>query len=314
MPRVRIANTILDSNIQNVITITGNDCGSIGPRFIVIDKKQNTKEMPPDQLADFLNDTTGRSGGPRVIDENMEQAIITSFHDVIYLQGELYIFQGPKSIDIHKFFSKNYNEAKEEESFFERVNMHSHIETDGTFTKNEAQAILQHEVAITNSNSQKPILGSYGAGPCIIVAAYNVCTTQTILAHIDSLTSASSINAIFKQLQAKEDEEIHVHIYGGDEVEISKKVAKTIINIINSQNNTEIISANVCNGGRPKRFAIDSRSGEIFTKFSITQLDHAEDSDKRLQLVRLQFSESALRLSFDGTKETYPEATNSYQA
>tara|TARA_B110000208_G_C11798478_1_gene440726 strand:- start:463 stop:1197 length:735 start_codon:yes stop_codon:yes gene_type:complete len=48
--------------------------------------------------------------------------------------------------------------------------------------------ILQREYGIINKNSSKQIIGSYGAGPCIILCMRNRNTTETYLAHIDSLT------------------------------------------------------------------------------------------------------------------------------
>lgn len=40
----------------------------------------------------------------------------------------------------------------------------------GNFSAREALAVLQHEVGVSTPSSEKPILGSFGAGPCIIVA------------------------------------------------------------------------------------------------------------------------------------------------
>ena len=51
-----------------------------------------------------------------------------------------------------------------------------------------SEAILQKEYGIISRNSVKSILGTYGAGPCIILCMRNRKTTETILAHIDAST------------------------------------------------------------------------------------------------------------------------------
>lgn len=50
------------------------------------------------------------------------------------------------------------------------------------------EAILQKEFAITSTDREKKILGTYGAGPCIILCMRDRTNTNTILAHIDATT------------------------------------------------------------------------------------------------------------------------------
>ena len=51
------------------------------------------------------------------------------------------------------------------------------------------ECILQKEFAIISSNSTKTILGTYGAGPCIILCMRNRTNTNTILAHIPAVAT-----------------------------------------------------------------------------------------------------------------------------
>ena len=53
---------------------------------------------------------------------------------------------------------------------------------------NIAQGLLQREYALINSDNSTKIIGSYGAGPCIIMCLRNRITTLTFLCHLDLLT------------------------------------------------------------------------------------------------------------------------------
>ncbi|MGC1853947.1 MAG: hypothetical protein WA659_01015 [Candidatus Aquirickettsiella sp.] len=265
------------------------------------------REMPCEQLADFLNETTNRDNNQLFnISEAVEKGILDDFSDLLKFEDNKYIYIGPKIADRNNFFPKSYHESirayTEQEDLLKGVNKKNQATVFGLFSLEESQAVLQHEVAITNSKSKKPILGSYGARPCVIVALYNPSTKEAVLAHIDALTTLFSLNQYFTKLSsnAENGDKIQVHLSGGDNS--SKKKTTALIKEINDCNDTEIISANICNGNDSKSLAIDSRTGEIFTSFRPNQLQHAPDYRLRMELVSMQFSESALSESFDGTK------------
>ncbi len=49
-----------------------------------------------------------------------------------------------------------------------------------------AYAILQNEAGVTDYNAEKYILGSFGAGPCVIMTAFNPVSKIAALTHIDA--------------------------------------------------------------------------------------------------------------------------------
>lgn len=311
----RHENSTPSSLIRAVITYFGDDCGLIGPRFALQGQNYEMHEMPEDQLADFLNDATGRNGSEKTISDSVEAAIVKDFSNVLRLTGDgsKYEYIGPRCTNAYEYFSgSSYNAScrqySEQEDLLQSANRNEQAHQVGSFSKNEAQAVLQHEVAITNSNSTKPILGTYGAGPCVIVALYNPQTKVAALAHVDSLTNINSLAHHVDQISSVGA--VEVHLSGGDSS--SKKMVTEIIKLINSRQGAKIISANVCNGYESKSLALDSRTGAVFTSFDPKQLQHADDWELRLQLVGMQFSSSAITKSFDGREVPRPMSTVSY--
>lgn len=176
----------------------------------------------------------------------------------------------------------------------------------GNFTSGEARNIPQHGVGYTDATSAKPILGSYGAGPCLIVAVYNPETKTAALSHVDELTLLHSITDIFYQLGKNSKEKLQVHLAGGDES--SRNMVTEIINIISHTPNAEIISSDVLNpGGGSKQLAIDARTGEVFTEFKLDQLDTGPNYERGKTALNSAVFEGrkpfALSMVFDDRKE-----------
>lgn len=303
----RLANNIKNSNIRAVFSLTGDNCGTLGPRFMIQDQDWNHKDLPLEQLADFLNDASGIDSGQRIIDENVEKGLFSDFSDVLSVENGRYIYTGPMYAGPSGFFSASYNESREEvekeTALLNFANSKTSREAVGDFATSESYAVLQHEVGITNGTSAKPIIGSYGAGPCIIMAIWNSNTKEAALAHIDALTSLSSVRSLFARIANDDNDSLEVHLHGGDSS--SKKQAMEIVELVKSQNNAEIISANLCSlFGGSKSLALDSRTGKTFTIFSAKRLEHSSDFMIKLQMIELQFEQSPLKLSFDGRNLT----------
>jgi hypothetical protein len=294
-----------DSYIRAIITYTGDKCGTLGPRFTIQDKDWNDKDLSREQLADFLNDATGLEGGPRLIDENVERGLLSDFSDDISFKDGRYVYNGPQYSGPSNHFSTNYKEAKieaeKEVSLLSFANSKVSKGVVGHFASAESYAVLQHEVGITNSFSIKPILGSHSAGPCIIIAIWNSNTKEAVLAHVDALTTFSSVESLFRRVSSNESDNLEVHLHGGDSS--TKKQAMEIVELVKSQKNAELVSANLCTGHASKSLAIDSRTGSTFTVFSAKKLEHSSDcEDSRLKTLELQFTETPLSLCLDGRK------------
>jgi hypothetical protein len=124
---------------------------------------------------------------------------------------------------------KGISEAPEEEYRFYR-------EIDGEklpiteIDVSNSEGVFQREFAITNKNKEKTIIGTYGAGPCVIVCMRNRETTDTFLGHIDTANGVDSFEHNMDQFPRNDTD---VYIVGGDES--SKYLVKRILQVFNKK-------------------------------------------------------------------------------
>ena len=296
--------------------VTARTTGYKYPDFMI---EGDGWHMPPflsDQIADFLNDATGIDGGGREISEELEAALCADFSDVLQkAQGGRYLYTGAiivgreKLIRPHNMWAGPYKELKQK--YYERESLISDTHSigiqqkRGDFTSDEAQSIGQHEVGLTNRRSTKPILGTTGAGPCIIVAAYNREIGQALLTHVDFGTDLNSLSEYLDKMGGSASNKLEIHLHGGDNT--TREQMAEIVGLIKQRSDTKIISAELCTGtgGEAKRLALDSRTGEVFTIFDHDQLHR----DKMYP--GIQPRGTPLILSFDGTREAMGKFTAS---
>jgi hypothetical protein len=120
--------------------------------------------------------------------------------------------------------------------------------------------ILQHEYGIINKRSEKKIIGTFGAGPCIILCMHNRETTETILAHIDCMT----LNP-FQIFYDFPQEKCDVYIIGGDNSSIDK--VNEILKII-KRKNYNLKFAHIIDN-KSNSFAINCVTNEIYLNSEI---------------------------------------------
>lgn len=179
----------------------------------------------------------------------------------------------------------------------DRVNAIGQTRTTGHFTAQEARDIMQHSAGFTDATSKRPIMASYGAGPCIIMAIHNPDQKSVALAHIDSLTTMDSVRNLFFVL-CNGKSPLEVHLRGGEKA--SPHLAIQLLEMIDSQPDTLLKSACLCaEDGNSKMLAIDSRSGEIFTDFDIANIDIGKDYLYRKTIMQSQRIPSGLSTSFN---------------
>ncbi len=165
------------------------------------------------------------------------------------------------------------------------------------FNKKLSEGVVQGEYAITSGSSNKPILGTHSAGPCLIVAIYDKKTETIFLAHIDGATDLNSLKAVITQFNPKTSQ---VHLYGGDAS--TEKMCMDIFEIFKASDfeiyNSDIVrTSNDC-----ASLAIDSRTGKIYSPVRPYQLETPNEI-LRLQLAGLIVGKRALRKVYDGGKE-----------
>lgn len=136
--------------------------------------------------------------------------------------------------------------------------------------------VFQAEVAFTDAQKPTPVLASYGAGPCIILAGFSSESKAGFLAHFscyqEVFTSYFKINRIIKSFL--EDRRAHVALYLTGGIignEISRNTYKTIKNLYLNNNDSKIsysIQLNNplrSNAEDSKSFSLDTRTGIIST-------------------------------------------------
>ncbi len=183
-------------------------------------------------------------------------------------------------------------------------------------TPDTTRGVLQHEYSIVASTGKQTQLATYGAGPCVIVAAWNPDTKKAGLAHVDSLTDIASVEAFINQVGSgrKEKTKIQVHLVGGDNTTIGMQ-AKLVTVVrnnprlelvsadlgggnglagfsIRSSGSDELMSGNSDFGGRS--LAIRATTGEVFNFVYPSTIDAGRDSEIRLRLIALSTSVSPL--------------------
>ena len=165
----------------------------------------------------------------------------------------------------------------------------------GFFDAREAQGVLQHEVAVTDSSNAFPILGSIGAGPCIIMALYNPQNKQAALCHIDSLTTLGSLDKWISRIKDRQNI-IEVHLAGGSRSS-QMLVYELLIKIASDPNLVVKTSDLIDRSEWGKSLAIDTRTGEVFTNFAFAQLSWGENAGARIFRLVKEKQPSNLRIA-----------------
>jgi len=141
--------------------------------------------------------------------------------------------------------------------------------------KSRSIGIIQREYGIINNNTSKNIIGTYGAGPCIILSMRNRLTNDTILAHIDSGT-LNPLKPFLKFSYENSD----VYIVGGNST--SKQLVNNILNLL-KQNKFEITFAHIIDDKNSNSFAINCITGDIYLNDKV-KFDDFPNADERLNI------------------------------
>lgn len=181
---------------------------------------------------------------------------------------------------------------------------------------NQDAGVSQADIAYTHPDDKHPILASYGAGPCVIVAAHNPKTGVTALAHIDSLTELNhSVRLMMYSVRGKTPDIVEVHLAGAVEHSGGDITLGKVIQVLDTLDFVEIKSANVARGTDAESLAIDSRTGEVFNQFNPRDLPFSgfksdQEFDANFQLLALRPMPQPLILRYDGRKLDPDEAEN----
>ena len=141
-----------------------------------------------------------------------------------------------------------------------------------TIAPEKTLTVLQRQFAIVSSNSPTPVLGTYGAGTCLIVAIYDPTHKKAFLAHIDTIMSLPSLQKAIAQFSPAS---CTAHLLGGSH--LTRKMCLGIHAFL-SQKGFKIQSCNLATGSSDS-LAIDARSGKVFSPVTPEQLQKQEDQE-----------------------------------
>lgn len=122
-----------------------------------------------------------------------------------------------------------------------------------------------NQTVMTNANSNRPILGTYGLGPCIAIVGYDPINKEGYLSHNVPLKNLDDLNDYPLQKLNKNNLEFYL-IGGTKEYEYHIKNIKDYLN--QKIENPRIVYEDVIETNDPKKmgksFALDTRNGEIY--------------------------------------------------
>ncbi|MBV53236.1 MAG: hypothetical protein CL816_04115 [Coxiellaceae bacterium] len=138
------------------------------------------------------------------------------------------------------------------------------------FKKELTRGVLQGEFGVTDGNDAIPILGTFGAGPCLIVAIYESEKKSAFLTHIDASTCLDSFNRELSRLNYN-PRTSQVHLYGGDSS--SHDMCMDVYEIMENKGFVIVNSDIVREETDSASFAIDARNGNVYSNVNSNDLD-----------------------------------------
>jgi hypothetical protein len=165
------------------------------------------------------------------------------------------------SRELQHTYKCKYSTASKEISGPFQVGKVSHTDK---IDSSKSVGILQREYGIVNNETPQKIIGTYGAGPCVILCMRNRETYDTILAHIDSLTTDPL--SVFSTFQP---DKCDVYIIGGDSSS-DKELHDILITL--KQLKYKITFAYIQDNSRGNSFAINCITGETYINDDINPM------------------------------------------
>jgi hypothetical protein len=266
------------------------------PQVLLFDQKTHsgfttiTSQYAPQELAALLSKV------PPELSEKLKLALKGTKLEIPAISPE----------EQKKFDAKAFEEREREQLIY-TTNKKGRNDSIGDFTPNIAKGVSQHEVAITNAENKQYIIGTFGADPCIIVAFYNPEFRTAGIAHIDGLTIIDSLNKYLDIVKCKSNVKLQAHIYGGNEG--SKNHVLEILELLHRRGDVDIVSSGIIAAStHNENLAINSITGEVYTKFSPYQLDLGVDIERRMLSIQLSNEKSVLTPLFIEPLQSKPLA------
>jgi hypothetical protein len=166
------------------------------------------------------------------------------------------------------------------------------IEHSTSMDRSISIGILQREYGVVNNKTEKKIIGSYDAEPCIILCMRNRETNETMLSHIDMGTlNPLNVYSIFTP------EKTDVYIVGGNNIS-KKQVHNLLIKL--KKKGFQIKFSHIIDN-ESNKFAINCMTGETYLNREINIDDLPAVYNKNIRNAKiklLKFKKSELNKVF----------------
>ncbi len=145
--------------------------------------------------------------------------------------------------------------------------------------------VFQQEFGTTRADSENPVLGTVGVGPCIVVTLYDPASKVGSMAHIamhDNGWIRSMLSSMWRAGYEDQDRSaVEVRIIGGHDG-VSDGLYETINNLLSSFGFTNIVEVDYGNF-EVERVALDTRSGKLYDLHSIIPWPVPKTENERLR-------------------------------
>lgn len=184
---------------------------------------------------------------------------------------------------------------QQQKQFFSQINKPLVNANYVDFPKALAFTIIQHEYGITTEKSRMPILGTWGAGPCVIAALYDTKNKIAAVAHLDSTWDVKSLENMIRNF---ERESTVAHLYGGEQYSFDNCL--DIIEVITNNGikieNCALIEHSKGNAS----LAIDARNGRLYSHVKPSDLTPCENMGAKWEQLSKSVGRTPLRKAYDG--------------
>ncbi len=161
---------------------------------------------------------------------------------------------------------------------------------------------LQGEYAITDANSEKNVIGTFGADPCVMIfirrpEQENPQTGEQVparaaIAHFDAMSNIWGLHHFMGKLESQKPLEVTL-ISGG----LDRRTVLRIMDFFAHQN--IVLKTDLGNGVRSA--VMDVKTGGIIK--DVQPLDNGENVDLRMSIAGLKGENSMLQEAYDGTND-----------
>ncbi|MEI6094255.1 MAG: hypothetical protein WCR08_02125 [Gammaproteobacteria bacterium] len=152
------------------------------------------------------------------------------------------------------------------------------------FDKNSALFLGTDEMALAFPDSDYPVIGSLGAGQCIILCVYDSMLKKALLTHISGLDERSPkmVNTVNKALSSFTSAHSSAYIVGGVDNSISRLTHQKITQLLNDRNINikyqKVFQGSYQNGVcQSESFAINASNGHCYSNLGISHFEYTEE-------------------------------------